>query len=115
METTYIATVEATTDVKKYYAALNASTNNAVLKTTFSSKAQLLLQRAETVLSMFHYNSKTKINYRKTLASIKLFNKNVSNYKELQKYEAYLSDLGFVKKVSPQGIVYSINKNALAA
>ena len=111
----FINTVEAETDQQKYYAALNAETINIANRSHFSAQAQLMLERAEQVLSMLHYDSNTKLNYRKTLASIKVFNRNIQDVAKYQEYVEYLESKGFERKASKQGIIYSIKKTAIAA
>ena len=111
----FINTVEAETAQQKYWAALNASTTSYAYRSQFDRKTQLMLERAELMLSMLHYDSKTKINYRKTLASIKVFNKNIRDIAEHRKYVEYLKSNGWVEKNTPQGLIYSVKKTALAA
>jgi hypothetical protein len=107
-------TVEAETNLKKHYAALNASTTNAVNKTTFSNAQQTIITRAAYFLSDCYCNTKPYVNYRKTKASIKLVNKNVSNKSMLCEYEDYLFSAGWGKTLTPQGIIYSIKKANLS-
>ena len=111
----FINTVEAETAQQKYFAALNAETTNAANKTHFSAELQLRLERAEQVLSMLHFDSETKLNYRKTLASIKVFNRNIQDVAKYTDYVDYLESQGWQRKSSKQGIIYSIKKSAIAA
>lgn len=111
----FIRTVEAETAQQKYWAALNAETTNIANKSHFSAQAQLKLERAEQVLGMLHYDSKTKLNYRKTLASIKVFNRNIQDVAKYDDYVEYLTEMGFERKASKQGIIYAIKKSKLAA
>lgn len=110
----FINTIEAETAQKKYYAAMDAAVTNQVNKTHFTAKQILMLERAQLALSMLHFDSDTKLNYRKTIASIKVFNRNVQNKKQYQEYIAHLTNLGFERKASKQGIIYAIKKSLLA-
>lgn len=112
----HINTVEAENNTKKYYAFLNARTTSAVYKTTFTDKAVLLMERASFMLSMLHFDSKYELNYRKTLAAIKVFNKNVKDKKQYREYIKHLRDMGFDIKVNDRlEIIYSIKKSVIEA
>ena len=107
MQATILRT-QAADDSQKVYAYLNARTTNIVNKSHFTAQQQLKITRAADMLEML-YGAKPYVNYRKTLASIK-FTRHPADRKRLKDYEAYLSEAGWVKKTSPQGIIYSIKK-----
>ena len=109
----FLNTVEADTQQKKYFAALNAQQQNLCNRSHFSPQAQLIMERAEIMLSMLHFDSKSRINYRKTLASIKIFNTNIRNKRQYREYVEHLVSQGFQVKHTRQGIVYSISKTHL--
>jgi hypothetical protein len=109
-----INTVEAATGQQKYYAWLNARSTSIANKSHFSTSAQLQMERVQVMLNMLHYNSAIEeVNYRKTLAAVKVKNRNVSNKKQHKEYIAHLEELGFVVKSSAQGLNYTIKKDIL--
>jgi hypothetical protein len=109
-----INTIEAQTPQQKYYAWLDARSTTIANKSHFSAQAQLFMERVYVVLDMLHYNSAVKeVNYRKTLAAVKVLNRNVTNKKQHREYLEHLESLGFVAKASKQGINYTINKQIL--
>lgn len=111
-----INTIEAQTPQQKYYAWLNARSTTIENKSHFSSKAKLIMDRVYVVLNMLHYNSAVEeVNYRKTLAAVKVLNRNVTNKKQYREYLEYLENLGFEVKSSKQGINYTIKKQLLEA
>lgn len=111
-----INSVEAQDPQQKYYAWLNARSTTIENKSHFSSKAKLCMERVYVVLNMLHYDSAVEeVNYRKTLASVKVLNANVTNKKQHREYLEYLENLGFEVKVSNQGINYTIKKQMLEA
>ena len=109
-----INTQEAETSQQKYWAYLDARTTSAALRTTFSNPAQLIMDRAQMMLSMLHFDSATELNFRKTLAAVKVFNPNVSNPKQHREYVKHLESLGFTVKTNPRReVIYSIKKSQL--
>ena len=114
IQTNKLNTADAGDDIHKYYAAVNADITNAVNKSHFTDTQITTVLSVADVLSMY-YQLEPKINYRKTKASIKIERKRAPSGRaeQIRKCEEQLSASGWVKSLTPQGIIYGIKKELI--
>ena len=99
-------------DSKKAAVFLRARTNNTVNKSHFSQAQQNVVVRVSDMLQTF-FNATPYVNYRKTIASVK-FTRNAAKTKQFKQYEQHLESQGWVKKLTAQGIIYTIKKELIS-
>ena len=110
MKSGMIGTVEAE-DKNKWFAAQDARMQSAINATSFAPAKCLAARRMEVALGLCYSSPLIALNYRKTMASVKVAKPFVlRDRKGLRVLEKQWDLLGYKKKDSPQGISYQIPK-----
>lgn len=105
MKSYTINTEEAPT---KWYAAQDARMRNIANKSRFPQAIQTQITRMIMVLDMVYAAKGIYEAYGKKGVSIKVDGADVKDARNLRELEAEWTAKGFVKKVSPQGVIYRL-------
>jgi hypothetical protein len=105
MQATAINTQEAPT---KWFAAQDAQRRNTNNKSHYSLDVQVQITRMTMVMDMVYAAKGIYEAYGKKGVSIKVDGAIVKDQRNLQALEADWTAKGFVKKVSPQGVIYRL-------
>lgn len=110
----FINTVEADTDLNKYYAYLNAKTTSAANSTTFSEEARLEIYRVANFIE-FALDGEFAVYtaFRKTKATIKICDVNKYIVESNDMLAAMLGtweERGYTFTYTPQGLNIGIKK-----
>lgn len=90
----------------KWWAARDARIRNYANSTLYSQSQRTAAERMKLALEMVYYAKNIYIAYGKTGISLKVDGAKVRDCKELGLLEAGWSIVGFIKRVSPQGVIY---------
>lgn len=93
----------------KWWASYDARARNLANKTHYSQDVQVQVDRMKLVLPMVYSTTRVYEAYGKRGVSIKVENAQISDRKSLRLLEAEWNKKGFVKKVTPQGIIYRLS------
>lgn len=107
MKTAVLNTPEAP---NKWWAARDARIRNYVNSTHYTEHQRIAAERMKMVLELVYAAKAVYIAYGKTGISLKVDGAQVLDRKELSLMEEGWSIAGFVKKVSPQGVIYRLAK-----
>lgn len=110
MKTQSLNTQEAP---NKWWAARDARIRNYVNSTLYTEQQRIAAERMKMALELVYHAKGVYIAYGKTGISLKVDGARVRDFKELSLMEAGWSIVGFVKRVSPQGVIYRF-KNQVA-
>ena len=105
MKTVNLATDEAPT---KWYAAMDAQRRNTNNKSHFPQAIQNQITRMLTVMSMVYAAKGVYEAYGKKGVSVKVDGAIVKDKTNLRALEAEWATKGFIKKITPQGIIYRL-------
>lgn len=103
MRTVTLKTEEAP---NKWWAARDARMRNYANSTRYSDTQKLAAERMKLVLEMVYYAKAVYIAYGRTGISLKVDGASVRDRRELELMEKGWALVGFVKKVSSQGVIY---------
>lgn len=109
MKTQSLDTQEAT---NKWWAARDARIRNYANSTLYTDQQKIIAERMKLVLEMVYWAKSVYIAYGKTGISLKVDGARVRDSKELALMEAGWSTVGFVKRVTPQGVIYRFSTRA---
>jgi hypothetical protein len=105
MKTKTLATEEAPV---KWWAAQDARMRNLANKSHYPQSIQIQIERMKMVLAMVYAARGIHEAYGKKGVSIKVDGAVVKDSQNLRALEAEWDARGFVKKVSPQGVIYRL-------
>jgi hypothetical protein len=103
MQATNIKTEEAP---NKWWAARDARMRNYANSTRYTEQQKIAAERMKLALEIVYSAKAVYIAYGKTGISLKVDGARIRDRKELALMEEGWSMAGFVKKVSPQGVIY---------
>lgn len=92
----------------KWWANYDARMKNLSNKTHYNQAFQVQVERMKIVLPMVYSTSRVYESYGKTGVSIKVENAQIRDRKNLRILEQEWAAKGFVKKVTPQGVIYRL-------
>jgi hypothetical protein len=93
----------------KWWANYDARMKNLTNKTHYTQDVQVQVERMKLVLPMVYSTTRVYESYGKRGVSIKVENAHIADRKNLKVLESEWSKMGFVKKVTPQGIIYRLS------
>lgn len=93
----------------KWWANYDARMKNLTNKTNYSQEIQVQVDRMKLVLPMVYSTTRVYESYGKRGVSIKVENAQISHRKSLRVLEQEWAAKGFVKKVTPQGVIYRLS------
>jgi hypothetical protein len=105
MKTVNLNTEEAP---NKMWAAMDAQRRNTNNKSHFSQAIQIQIERMKMVMGMVYAAKGVYEAYGKKGVSVKVDGAIVKDKTNLRALEADWAALGFVKKTSPQGVIYRL-------
>ena len=105
MKTSQIRTEEAPT---KWFAAMDARMRNTANKSRYPQAIQLQIDRMVMVMDMVYSAKGVYEAYGKKGVSVKVDGAVVKDKSNLRALEAEWTAKGFVKKISPQGVIYRL-------
>lgn len=101
----------AADDTQKLGAFLNARMRSTVCESNFSAAQKIQGARVQMALEACYKCKEVYLTYRKTFIAVKVHQpESVLDKKNLKLLEAQWDAKGYTKKVSPQGITYTIPK-----
>ena len=103
MQTVALDTREAP---NKWWAARDARIRNYANSTLYTEQQKIAAERMKLALELVYWAKSVYIAYGKTGISLKVDGARVRDSKELALMEEGWSLAGFVKKISPQGVIY---------
>ena len=105
MKTITLNTEEAP---NKQWAAQDARMRNVTNKSRYSDKIQLQVERMKMAMSLVYTAKGVYEAYGKKGVSVKVDGAQVKDKKNLKLLEKDWTAAGFIKKVSPQGVIYRL-------
>ena len=105
MQTLKLKTEEAPT---KWWAAMDARNRNLANKSHYPQSVQVNIDRMKLVMDIVYSSTGVYESYGKRGVSVKVAGAAIKNRKALRELEAQWAQQGFVKKVSPQGVIYRL-------
>lgn len=96
--------------VTPWFAARDARMRSIANQSSYSQAQQVAADRMALVLPMVYKNEGVHINYRQRFIAVKIENAVVKDRKTLKALEEDWGKLGYVKRVSPQAVIYRIPK-----
>ncbi len=109
MRTQELATQEAP---NKWWAARDARMRNYANSTRYTEQQKIAAERMKLALELVYSAKAVYIAYGKTGISLKVDGARVRDRRELALMEEGWSIAGFVKKISPQGVIYRFSQRS---